>query len=222
MNHSNYQTIIFDLDGTLIDSLTDIAVAANRALAAFDFPRHPEKAYRFFVGDGLAVLAKRIVPDNTAAAKAGKVAEKFKHFYEQNWDQSTRPYPGIMDMLKLLAVHPIHLTVLSNKPDEFTHIYVERFFPEIPFKIVFGNRPSIPKKPSPAAALEIARALKCEPAQCLFVGDTDVDIKTGKAAGMATMGVTWGFRGRAELEIGGADYIIETPHQLTDHVFISA
>lgn len=219
MNQTIYQTIIFDLDGTLIDSLVDIAVAANRALEEFGFPTHPADAYRFFVGDGLAVLAQRIVPDNATTEQAGEVAEQFKQFYEQSWDQTTRPYPGIIDMLELLAGHRINLAVLSNKPDDFTHIYVERFFPNVPFKPVFGNRPSIPKKPSPDAALAIVKILACNPSQCLFVGDTSVDIRTGSAAGMATMGVTWGFRGRAELEKSGADIIIDTPHQLTDYVF---
>lgn len=219
MEHMRYKTIIFDLDGTLIDSMADIAVAANRALESLGLPTHPADAYRFFVGDGLAVLARRIVPENASDEQAAQVAETFKHYYEQNWHQTTRPYPGIMDMLELLSGHQINLAVLSNKPDEFTQIYVNRFFPEIDFKLVFGKRASVPKKPAPDAALEIAEELECNPDQCLFVGDTNVDIRTGKAAGMKTMGVTWGFRDRIELEKSGADIIIDTPHQLRDHVF---
>lgn len=219
MYKSKYQTLIFDLDGTLIDSLTDIAEAANRALTLLDFPPHPADAYRFFVGDGLAVLAERIVPVGTSRDLAGQVAEQFKIFYEQSWDKTTRPYSGIVEMLEFFKEQPTHLTVLSNKPDEFTQIYVTRFFPDIPFEIVFGKRDSVPKKPAPDAALDIARKLSTDPEQCLFIGDTNVDIRTGQAAGMMTMGVTWGFRGRHELEQSGADFIIDTPRQLIDHVF---
>ena len=219
MNSKPYKTIIFDLDGTLIDSMADIAAAANKALKTLNFPVHPADAYRFFVGDGLAVLARRIVPEKTSVEQAGEVAELFKRYYEQNWDQTTRPYPGILHMLESLSRSPINLAVLSNKPDEFTQIYIKRFFPDIAFKFVFGNRPSVPQKPAPDSALEIAQKLECHPSQCLFVGDTNVDVKTGKAAGMTAMGVTWGFRDQAELEKSGADIIIDTPQQLTDYVF---
>lgn len=219
MDNIRYKTIIFDLDGTLIDSMGDIAVAANRALESHGFPVHPADAYRFFVGDGLAVLARRIVPENASDEQAGQVAETFKHYYAQNWHETTRPYPGITDMLEFLSGHPINMAVLSNKPDEFTQIYVKRFFPDFDFKLVFGNRPSVQKKPAPDAALEIAKELECDTSKCLFVGDTNVDIRTGKAAGMTAMGVTWGFRDRIELEQSGADIIIDTPLQLRDYVF---
>jgi len=218
MEQEIYKTIIFDLDGTLIDSLADLADAANRALEQLDFPPHDRDAYRFFVGDGLTVLVSRIVPGSATEYQEQKIAELFKHYYERNWKETTRPYPGILKMLKWLASRSIELAVLSNKPDEFTQVYVNHFFPDIPFRIVYGQRPSIPKKPAPDAALEIAAALGCSPDQCLFVGDTHIDIGTGKAAGMTTMGVTWGFRGRAELEKSGADIIIDKPQQLIDHV----
>jgi len=218
MDPKHHQAILFDLDGTLIDSLADIAAAANQALGSMNFPGHPVDAYRYFVGDGLAVLASRIVPAGSSQLQTDEVARQFTTVYETTWRQTTCPYPGIADMLTELGRFPLTLAILSNKPDAFTEIYVTHFFSDIPFSHVYGNRPEVPKKPAPDAALAIANGIGVSPAHCLFVGDTSVDIETGKSAGMTTVGVTWGFRERRELEESGADIIIDSPHQLIDHV----
>ena len=218
MNRIPCKAVLFDLDGTLIDSLGDLAATANRALEDMGFPAHPVDAYRYFVGDGLAVLAGRIVPAGSSKEQIDEVIERFNYLYEKNWNRLTRPYPGIVDMLSALSGLPLSLAILSNKPDEFTQIYVSHFFSNFTFSHVWGNRPAIPKKPAPEAALAIAEEIDCSPAECVFVGDTSVDIITGTSAGMMSVGVTWGFRERRELEESGADIIIDSPHQLIDHV----
>ncbi len=214
-----FTTILFDLDGTLIDSLEDIAEAANGVLRTSGYPEHPADRYRHFVGDGLTTLLRRIVPENTAEQRIHELAEEFRKRYKNSWNRSSRPYQGIEPMLGVLAGYDVNLAVLSNKPDDFTQTFVATFFPDVPFGRVFGHREQVPKKPDPQAALEIAKYFDSDPSLCLFVGDTSVDIMTAKAAGMTSIGVTWGFRDRFELERSGADIIIDNPEELIDHVF---
>ena len=214
-----FTTIIFDLDGTLVDSLNDIGEAANSALRELGYPDHAVDRYRHFVGDGLMTLARRIVPEDTAESRIIQLVEEFKNRYHNNWSRTSRPYPGIKVMLDRLEENGVNLAVLSNKPDEFTQKFVSTFFSGVNFGQVFGNREQVPKKPDPLGALEIAKSLGSEPGCCLFVGDTSVDILTGKAAGMVCMGVTWGFRDRLELEYCGADIIIDKPEELIGYVF---
>lgn len=216
-----FTTMIFDLDGTLIDSLLDIADAANKTLESMKYPIHPVDAYRQFVGDGLLTLAQRIAPEHTKEDKIAEIVKMFKVHYDRNWDLHTRPYPGIMDMLQKVAESGINTAVLSNKPDEFTRICAARFFPDIAFGQVFGNRKQVPKKPDPKAALELAAHFQTPPESCLFVGDSRVDIMTGKAAGMTSMGVTWGFRERRELEEAGADIIVDSPADIVSFVLVN-
>lgn len=213
-----FKTIIFDLDGTLIDTLTDIADAANDALTQAGYPAHPRQKYRLYVGDGLLTLAERMVPAGTPDTAIREIAQKFKTCYKLNWANNSRPYPGILTMLETLQKEEFNLAVLSNKPDEFTHLFVARFFPENTFAQVMGNRPNVPKKPDPTAALAIADYFGTEPAHCLLIGDSSVDMKTGSSAGMTSMGVSWGFRERQELEDSGADFIIDRPADIITHV----
>ncbi len=155
-NAPHFSTIIFDLDGTLVDSLLDIAEAANKTLESMKYPVHPVDAYRQFVGDGLLSLAQRIAPEHTLEEKIAEIVDLFKVHYDRNWDQHTRPYPGITNMLQKLVENGLNTAVLSNKPDEFTRNFAARFFPDIAFGQVFGKRQEVPKKPDPQAALEIA------------------------------------------------------------------
>jgi len=218
-NQPRFTTIIFDLDGTLVDSLNDIGEAANSALRTLGYPEHSVDRYRYFVGDGLATLARRIVPEGTAEERIRKLVEEFKNQYNTNWNRTSRPYQGIETMLGRLGESGVNLAVLSNKPDDFTQKFISAFFPGVSFGRVFGNREGVPKKPEPQGALAIAEYLGADPGSCMFVGDTSVDILTGKAAGMLSVGVTWGFRDRLELENCGADIIINKPEELIDHVF---
>lgn len=218
MNSARYNTVIFDLDGTLVDSLKDIAEVANQVLQSLGFAPHPEEQYRNFVGDGLITLSERIVPEGAGKQSIAHTAELFKIHYLKQWDRNSRPFPGIVSMLELLAEKQINLAVLSNKPDDFTQLFVSRFFPDIHFGLVCGKKDNQPKKPDPKVALDIARNFASKPDSCLLVGDSAVDILTAKAAGMASMGVTWGFRDRQELESHGADVIVTQPEQIVPHV----
>ena len=156
MAHHRFKTIIFDLDGTLIDSLTDIAAAANTVLEELGFPQHPQNSYLNFVGDGLLTLATRMVPAGTSENQVKAVANRFRTIYMDCWAHNSYPYPGILKMLETISQHPVNLAVLSNKPDDFTQLFVNRFFPEKMFGQVLGNRQGVPKKPDPTAALAIA------------------------------------------------------------------
>lgn len=215
---ARYKTVIFDLDGTLVDTLTDIAEAANLVLDSLGFPSHPKDDYRTFVGDGLMTLAERILPEGSEPETLTRTAGLFRIHYLDHWDRNSRPFPGILSMLERLMERQINLAVLSNKPDDFTQLFVSRFFPTIAFGLVRGNTVDQPKKPDPKVALEMARTFATSPDSCLLVGDSAVDILTAKASGMASMGVTWGFREKRELESHGADLIVTQPEEIVSHV----
>ena len=184
------------------------------------FPQHPQNNFLYFVGDGLLTLAARIVPVGTSEAQIKEVADRFRTVYRDCWAKHSHPYPGIMNMLETITRHPINLAVLSNKPDDFTQLFVNRFFPAKMFGQVRGNRQGVPKKPDPTEALAIADFFGSEPSSCLLVGDSSVDMKTGKNGGMTSLGVSWGFRSRQELIDSGADLIIDHPSELLSHVIL--
>lgn len=212
------ELVIFDLDGTLIDSLADIADAANKSLRSHLLPIHPTDSYRYFVGNGLQNLIRRIVPPQTTDLVRQEISEGFKINYSRNWNNQTLPYPGILKMLNSLDEKGIGTAILSNKPHSFTTSCVEEFFFGNAFLSVYGQQPTIPLKPDPGGALRIIEKLNCPARKCLFVGDTSIDIQTGNAAGMTSMGVTWGFRDRSELVEAGADIIINNPEEIVRHV----
>ena len=206
--------VIFDLDGTLIDSLADIAEAANDALGELSLPTHAVDSYKYFVGNGLENLVRRIAEPECSSRLRALLVASFKKNYEKNWNRSTRPYPGIEEMLNALETLAVKTGVLSNKPHAFTLECIAEFFPEHRFAQVFGQRSGIPIKPDPAGALDLSSRCGLAPDNCLFVGDSAVDILTGKAAHMLTAGVTWGFRERLELERAGAEFITDNPAEL--------
>jgi phosphoglycolate phosphatase len=205
--------VIFDLDGTLVDTLADIADALNHVLAARDLPTHGLDDYRRFIGAGVELLVQRAVPESALSHGAAIISEYRAYYAEHMLDRST-PYPGIAEMLAQLAARALPLSVLSNKPDAATRQMVAALFPEVPFVDVVGQRPDRPRKPDPSVALELAARLRVAPARCAFVGDSDFDMQTARAAGMLAVGVTWGFRGRAELMQNGAHVLIERPAEL--------
>ncbi|NVJ52201.1 MAG: HAD family hydrolase [Campylobacteraceae bacterium] len=203
---------IFDLDGTLIDSLTDIALCSNIVLKEFNLPTHEISTYKYFVGGGAEVLVNNAVPKDSSEELNKKVLERFKEVYDQELHDNTKPYEGIYDLLDLLHENEIKVAILSNKPHEFTIKYVDEFFPKYSNILeVHGSKKDVPKKPHPSAALEIAKALNLECENIYFVGDSDVDMQTAKNSNMKAVGVSWGFRGPKELIENGADYIVETP-----------
>ena len=213
-----FQAIIFDLDGTLLDTLRDLADSMNGVLSRFGFPVHELEKYRHFVGDGMENLVRRAIPDSakTDPALVSHCLEMMRKAYGLNWKVKTRPYPGVPELLDALGERGVKMAVLSNKPDEFTQTTVDRFLSTRHFEAVVGARPQVPLKPDPSSALEIAKELKLSPARFAYLGDTATDMKTANAAGMFAVGALWGFRDAAELIAGGAAKLIEKPAELLE------
>jgi phosphoglycolate phosphatase len=205
--------ILFDLDGTLADTLEDIASAMDEVLRSLGQPGHPPEAYRRFIGEGAAVLVARALPADRGDL-AGRALEAFRQRYRAHLVERTRPYDGIAEVLEALQGRGTRLAVLSNKPHDLTVEMVERLFRGIAFGAVAGQRPGSPPKPDPAAALEIARTLGVPPAHCALVGDGPTDMDAARAAGMMPIAVSWGFRDRRELEAHGAAKVIDHPSDL--------
>lgn len=206
---------IFDLDGTLLDTLDDLANSANEALESAGLPGHPVDAYRTFVGEGMHVLIGRILPPGrNDEATAARVLEAYREAYGRRWNHLTKPYAGITDLLEALSRMPVKLAVLSNKPQGFTGRCMEHHLPGHPFEVVLGQRDAVPRKPHPAGALEIARTFGIDPAAVVFIGDTKTDMETATAAGMRAVGVSWGFRSVEELKDWGAERVVDHPSEL--------
>lgn len=218
MKDEKNKAVIFDLDGTLLNTLKDIADSANEALDRYGLPPHPVDAYRYFVGDGVATLMKRVMPADSTDDVIVESIERFKSNYEQRWHNKTRPYPGIMDMLAYLQHSGVKMAILSNKPDNFTQKCVKLFFPKILFHVVSGKKDDVPPKPDPFSTLSIIDTLDVAPGRTLFVGDSSVDMKTGVAAGISAIGVDWGFRTKTELKQAGADRVVGSPEELINYV----
>lgn len=211
--------VIFDLDGTLVDSLGDLADSMNAALESLGFPTHPTESYRFFVGDGVVTLARRAVPSEVVdEATIGEAVRLMREEYSRRWTDTTRPFPGIPELLAGLRRRDLKTAILSNKPDFATREMARLLFGQFPFQAVRGASPDHPLKPDPTTALAICSDLGADPSRTVYVGDTDVDMETGRRAGMKTVGVTWGFREVEELRKAGAHRIIDHPLDLLEFV----
>ena len=202
----NYKGIIFDLDGTLLNTIADLGNSVNCILQQYGYPLHTEEKYKTYVGDGMRKLLERSLPQG-ASVDFEEMFCAFLQTYDLAYMQETKPYEGIEHLLAYLAKREIKLAVNSNKKDKYTKKLIQKFFGEIPFVEVIGEREGRDKKPSPEAALEIAEAMALPVRDILYIGDSETDIYTGKNAGMRAGGVNWGFRGQSELEEAGADYI---------------
>ncbi len=208
------RAVIFDLDGTLLDTLEDLADSCNQVLAEEGLPGHPSDSYRHFIGNGIAKLVERALPPGHAGPEAlAALVERVRADYAGRWRAKTRPYDGIESMLAELSERGLRLAVLSNKPHPAACEVVAHFFPQVPFEQVAGARPGVALKPDPAAALLIAARMRLAPRDFCFLGDTAVDIKTALAAGMDPVGAGWGFR-PDELMAAGARLVIGHPLQL--------
>jgi len=215
-NTMSFSAVIFDLDGTLLDTLQDIADSANRVLAAAGLPVHDVRAYRYYVGDGIGQLIERIVPPDLPdrVATMARIADAYRQDYGRNWNVATRPYPGVPELLDELSARGVKMAVLSNKPHEFTVRCVTAQLGRWRFEQVLGADDSLPRKPDPTGALRIAARCGVPPGEFLYVGDTATDMQTARNAGMAAVGVLWGFRDRRELESAGAWRIVERPEEV--------
>jgi phosphoglycolate phosphatase len=212
----NFRAIILDLDGTLLDTLEDLADSMNGALSHFGFPVHALEKYKYFVGDGMESLVKRSLPGSAKndLQVISQCLEMMRQTYERNWNVKSRPYPGIPELLDTLSARGIKMAVLSNKPHDFTLKIIEELLPAWRLDPIIGERPPVPRKPDPSSALEIANVLGVEPAGFLFLGDTSTDMKTANAAGMFAVGALWGFRNAEELLASGAAKLIAKPAEL--------
>lgn len=208
-----YKAVIFDLDGTLVNTLHDIAECTNYALRELSLPEHPIESYRLKVGCGnRALVSSCLAPNQQHLLDA--VLEIQLTYYTDHFCDHSRAYPGIPETLYELKSLGLKLAVLSNKPAPFTPKVVERVFGDFPFDVVRGPMPDVPLKPDPSSALSVAESLAVSPAKVAFVGDSGVDMKTARNASMFAVGVTWGFRDRAELEENGSQAIIDHPSEL--------
>ncbi|AEB06259.1 HAD-superfamily hydrolase, subfamily IA, variant 3 [Coriobacterium glomerans PW2] len=210
-----FSHVIFDLDGTLLDTLEDLAGAANHVCRIHGWPTFPVDAYRHMVGNGVRRLAERFMPPEVAGNRnvLEEVLEEFRAWYADHGDERTRPYPGVLEMLDDIAAEGVDLAVLTNKDHAAAVPLVERYFGSR-FALVQGQREGISPKPAPDATLGVLRALGAAPSDALYIGDSDVDVATGHNAGLIVAGAAWGFRGRVELETSGADLIVEQPREV--------
>lgn len=206
------QAVLFDLDGTLTNTLEDIAFAMNRALRLHHLPEHPVDAYRYLVGNGAKVLAQRAVGQRADLAE--QVQRDYQAYYETHNLVRTKPYDGIPALLEGLQRKGLKLCVFSNKPHADTCHVVEHFFPGVNFAVVRGQQDGVPVKPDPAGALLVAEELNIPPENFLYVGDTDVDMLCACRAGMHPVGAVWGFRDEAELRQAGAERLAQHPEEL--------
>ena len=212
---------IFDLDGTLLDTLGDIAGACNHALTACGCPTHEVGEYKRFVGSGIMNLFRRALPEEQRTEEmVMRMRDAFVQYYDEHKDETTRPYPGIEDLLEKLSAKGIALAVASNKYQEATEELVVRYFGDYTFTSVLGQREGRPIKPDAGIILEaIASCEGVRPHEVIYCGDSDVDMQTGINAGVRTVGVTWGFRSREELAAYSPCLLADNPEEI--HTFIA-
>jgi phosphoglycolate phosphatase len=212
-----YSTVIFDLDGTLLNTLDDIADSANTVLRRVGYPTHEVESYKYLVGEGIEKLVRRALGDDNADdAFVARCVDEMRQEYSQRWSNNTRPYDGVPELLDSLASRRVSMNILSNKPDDFTNEMVDALLPGRTFDIVRGLIPSVPAKPDPTAAFRIAEDRGIGVEECVFVGDSNIDIQTAVAARMLPVGVLWGFRPGEELTAAGAKKLLHNPLELLD------
>lgn len=212
-----YKAVVFDLDGTLLDTLDDLADSMNSALESRGLPTHSTKEYKYFVGDGVEKLVERTLPkDLRTPDTIQELLLINREEYSRRWDNKTKPYDGIPELLDKLLALRVKTAVLSNKPHEFTVLTVEKLLPGQSFDIVLGVKPGALPKPDPAGATELCKDLGIAPEEILYLGDTNTDMLTANAAGMYAVGALWGFRDAAELLEAGAKTLIAHPTDLLE------
>lgn len=211
----NTRLVIFDLDGTLLDTIGDLAASCNVVLERHDLPRHTYEEYCGFVGNGILRLVERAIPETLRTPeRVAAVRRDFVAYYTEHIDRYTRPYDGIPALLAELSGRGVRLAVASNKFQTGTEKLVRRFFGNLRFDAVLGQREGVPLKPDPAVVREILGRTGCLPGETLYVGDSGVDMQTAAAAGIRSVGVSWGFRSRSELEEAGAWRIVDRPAEI--------
>jgi len=214
----NYRAVLFDLDGTLLNTLQDIADSTNAALVKAGFTAHPVEEYRCFVGEGMRTLALKTLPENARDPETvEKMMQSIEDEYASHWTKHTHVYAGIPELLDALTARKIKMAVFSNKPQQYTIASVNKFLVKWKFDIVLGASENIPRKPDPTGAFQISQQLGIPPQEFVYLGDTSLDMLTATAAGMYPVGALWGFCPAAEILSGGAKKLIAKPIELMQY-----
>ena len=207
--------VIFDLDGTLLNTIADLANSTNYALKVLGYPIHEPDKYNFMVGNGINKLFERALPDGEKTEEnVLRVRQEFVPYYDQHNADKSRPYPGVTELLETLQTAGMQLAVASNKYQAATEKLIAHYFPNIKFTAVFGQREGIPVKPDPIIVKEILQIAKVQEEETLYVGDSGGDMQTAINAGVTSCGVTWGFRPRTELESFHPDHIVDNAEEI--------
>ena len=209
------QACIFDLDGTLLDTLQDLANSVNIALEDFGQPVRTVEEVRAFVGNGVRKLMQRAVPEGTDEDLGERIYERFLEVYDREKNHYTKPYDGILELIALLKARGIACAVLSNKNDDAVAALCEAHFPNC-FEFTQGMRPGVAPKPAPDALFALCTRMGINPEDAVYIGDSEIDVKTAQAAGMRLVAVTWGFRSREMLAKTGAKEMIDAPRELIE------
>ncbi len=211
----NLKLVIFDLDGTLLNTISDLAHCTNYALEKSGFPGHPVEAYKHFVGNGINKLFERALPENQKTEQnVARIRELFLPYYDQHNMDYTTPYDGISDLLKKLQSKSLMMAIASNKYQKATEKLIEHLFPDITFIAVLGQREGIPVKPDPTIVHDILKIANTLPEETIYIGDSGVDMQTASNCGIVSIGATWGFRSREELETAGANHIVDSVDEI--------
>ena len=211
----HYNTVIFDLDGTLLYSIEDLWISTNHALKAHHLPERSIEEITSFVGNGVRRLIERAVPEDTSVETMESIFQCFRSHYKEHMKDHTHPYDGIIELLEALKQHNISTAIVSNKYDAGVKQLKEEYFDQL-IDIAIGESPEVPKKPAPDSVFKAMKLLDTTKEKCLYVGDSDVDMKTAVNAGVTGVGVTWGYRTRECLVQSGASQIIDYPIQLLE------
>jgi phosphoglycolate phosphatase len=212
-----FKAVLFDLDGTLLDTIGDLTDSMNIALNHLGFPRQDEESCKVFVGDGVEMFAFRALPENNRdQATVTKCVALMRQEYTKRWANKTRPYNGIPQLLDGLISRNLEMAILSNKPHDSAKEMVAALLSEWRFNPIIGAQPTMPKKPDPTLARQISRELGIPSEQFLYLGDTGTDMKTAQASGMFAVGASWGFRSAEELEHAGAEVLVKHPREVLE------
>jgi len=212
---NNFKAVVFDLDGTLLDTIDDLGNSMNSVLESMGFPVHTIPEYKYFIGKGLRNLVTCVLPPESRDDKTiDHCLDKMFQEYGSRWGDKTLPYPGIAELLDELTARGIHLAILSNKAHLITMKVFDKYLSKWPFEAVFGERPGIPRKPDPTVAFEIIELIGIPADKIVYLGDSGSDMETANSAGMYAVGALWGFRNADELMEHGAKLMIQTPAEL--------
>ena len=213
-----YKLVAFDLDGTVADTLSDLAASVNAALTMHGLPTYPREDYRHFVGNGVDNLIRTVLADAYTPALAERVKADFGAYYAAHSMDYTTAYPGMSELLSRLSARGVMTAVISNKPDAFVPAILHALYPDHRFSYLSGQRDGVARKPAPEALLLLLDALGVDRMETLYVGDSDVDVAFAHAAGVKVCGVSWGFRGADELRAAGADRVVDTIEELAEMI----